>query len=151
LNPDTTCADFDPELKVPNAQSEPGRDARELDDSCWREINNFIRDLRGGEIIEESGGNKYFRHAVDPLRGEILVRDFFNARLIRPADAALRDAAKLALELLERAAKDAGDDTETGCPFNCHDEDCENCLSQRAEKALRAALAASPEQKEESK
>lgn len=53
----------------------------------------------------------------------------------------LEEAAKLALELLVRAAKDAGDGTDTGCPFVCHNEDCETCLPQRAERALRAALA----------
>jgi hypothetical protein len=55
----------------------------------------------------------------------------------------MRTAAQLALDLLNRAAKDGGDGGEhsTGCIFACHDEDCETCLPQRAEKALRAALA----------
>jgi hypothetical protein len=57
--------------------------------------------------------------------------------------AKLGKAASLALELIERAAKDAGDKSGPGCPFECHDEDCEPCLPQRAEKALREALASS--------
>lgn len=51
------------------------------------------------------------------------------------AEKALREAARLAFKLFARAEKDA-----KGCPFDCHDEDCETCLPQRTKKALRAAI-----------
>jgi hypothetical protein len=79
-----------------------------------------------------------------------IIRRYLASRPASAAEKALREAAQLALDLIAQASKDAGEEgVSTGCPFECHGDDCESCLPTRAWRALRDALA-TPETKETS-
>lgn len=56
----------------------------------------------------------------------------------------LLEALKLMFSLHEQACIDV-----EGCPYECHNDNCEDCLPSRAEKSARAALGVEIKPKEE--